>query len=206
MAGDPYVYPGTDVLKNRLGIRDAGALRTFEYGATIARALTAPYFPLTALGYKTAHRHLFGALYDWAGQSRTVDMSKGETVFARAAYIDASLQECFDNLAKAGFLHGMAPAAFAAASAHHISEINAIHPFREGNGRGMRLHLKQLAAQAGYQLDINDIAGPVWMQSSIAAFNGDEGPLARLIGNVIGLNREQVGAPGPLFRHRTPPT
>jgi len=202
------------VLKNRLGIRDAGALRTFEYGTTIARALTARDFPMTADGYKAAHRHLFGALYDWAGQARTIDLSKGETVFARAAYIEASLQECFNNLAKAGFLRGMTPAAFAAATAHHISEINAIHPFREGNGRVMRLHLKQLAAQTGHRLDINDIAGPLWVQGSIAAFNGDEGPLAGLIENAIGLNHRQARAPietptadtpGQPLCHRIPP-
>ena len=79
MAGtDPYPYPGTDVLRNRLGITDAKELDRCERLITRARSNEAARmdFPLTPDGYRALHKHLFQDLYEWAGQDRTVNIGK----------------------------------------------------------------------------------------------------------------------------------
>ena len=187
---DPYVYDGTSVLRNKFGVRDAAALRELEYDATMNAAGEMPEFPATPAGFKGIHRQLFGSVYDWAGETRTVDMSKGSTVFARAAFIDAALDREFRDLGKRNQLQGLGAAEFAAGAAHHISELNAIHPFREGNGRTMRVHLKQLARRAGLELDASRLPGRDWIAASIAGMAGDEVPMARVIGGAMSLGRQ----------------
>ncbi len=59
MEDDPYVYPGTEVLRNRLDERDPARLAVLEYAATRARAAEGPTFPLSVDGYRATHRHLF---------------------------------------------------------------------------------------------------------------------------------------------------
>ena len=66
---DPYVYPGTHTLKNKLNIRDADLLEQVELKIFTARAsepLPPGNFDYSYL--KAAHQHLFGDLYEWAGK------------------------------------------------------------------------------------------------------------------------------------------
>lgn len=178
---DPYLYPGTDVLRNRFGVRDAAALRLLEYAATTLRAAGAPAFPPTAAGLLATHRHLFGDVYEWAGRPRTVEMAKGAARFASVAFLARSLGRRFDDLAARRHLLGLDAGAFAAGAAHHLSELNAIHPFREGNGRAMRLHLKHLAARAGHDLDVRRVPAAEWIAASVEGFGGDERRMAEVI-------------------------
>jgi cell filamentation protein len=78
---DPYVYPETDVLINKAGIRDPAKLEQFERLMTAQRMLQPlTRTPITYAGYKAIHRHLFQDVYDWAGQPRTVDIGKGARI------------------------------------------------------------------------------------------------------------------------------
>ncbi|EGF89911.1 uncharacterized protein y4lH [Asticcacaulis biprosthecium C19] len=74
---DPYVYPGTDVLRNRLDLRDHG---TLEYaGRNLVQVRIeqgAPYGRFDLAHLKAIHRHLFQDLYAWAGEIRTVEINK----------------------------------------------------------------------------------------------------------------------------------
>lgn len=127
---DPYLYPGTDVLRNKLGIRDNQALRLTEYAFTRIRGQHTPVLPMTVKGYLAAHRHLFQDVYEWAGKVRTVTLAKGASMFAFPQAVEPSLRTRFADLAAKGFLRGLHPDGFAAGAAHHVSELNAIHPFR----------------------------------------------------------------------------
>lgn len=189
--GDPYFYPGTDVLRNKLGIRDNATLRLAEYAYSRVRSRDVPTFPMTAKGYLATHQHLFQDLYDWAGVPRTVTLGKGESAFAFPHAIEASMEKRFMDLAAKGGLRGLSREAFATGAAHHISELNAIHPFREGNGRTMRLHLQQLAAQAGFRLEPVRLPAQGWIEASIVAFRDvNEAPLAGLILDAITSARQ----------------
>src|SRR3546814_17382248 len=84
LASDPYTYPGTETLRNRLGLTDEKTLIEAERRLTQARGAEAARlpFPATTDGYRALHKHLFQDLYAWAGQDRTVTTAKGGQTFA----------------------------------------------------------------------------------------------------------------------------
>jgi cell filamentation protein len=137
LANDPYTYPGTDTLRNRLGITDDKTLTEAERRLTQARGAEAARltFPATTEGYRALHRHLFQDLYEWAGQDRTVDTAKGGVRFAHVPYIARELDKLFADVGAKNGLRGLPRDEFFDRLGNHINEINAIHPFREGNGR-----------------------------------------------------------------------
>lgn len=180
------LYPdGSGVLRNMLGLRDAKALEAEEYRITTDRAIDAPAFPPTQTGYQALHRYLLGDLYEWAGELRTVDFGKGGSRFATARFLDASLKTIFTELAQQDCLRERTGERFAKGAAHHISELNVAHPFREGNGRSMRLHLQQLAEQAGHSIDQTRIPAKDWMNASIRGFEGDKRPMVAVIAGAL---------------------
>jgi cell filamentation protein len=101
------------------------------------------------------HKHLFQDIYAWAGQKRTVEISKGGRQFfplarfaSAFAYIDNLLAE-YKNIAGNDLLK----------ISHKLAEIldavNFLHPFREGNGRTQREFLRALALEKGFSLNLN---------------------------------------------------
>ncbi len=185
-APDPYCYPGTTVLKNRADIRDQATLDAFEDDAASARA-EEPY-PEGRLGvshYKAIHRHLFQDVYSWAGKFRTVRISKGGSMFCYPEHIDGEMRRLFAGLKQDGFLRGLTADAFASRAAHLLAELNAIHPFREGNGRTQLAYLTMLAEKAGHPIDLERMNPEEILNAAIASFRGDEAPLARVIRGII---------------------
>ena len=148
MSDDPYVYPGTRILRNRLNLRDAHDLDRIERLHTSNRVLEPiprGNFDLNHL--RAIHRHLFQDIYDWAGELRTVEIRKGDQQFQFRQYIPTGMADVHRRLAQARFLQGLSQAAFAEQAAVIVGDINYIHPFREGNGRTQLQYLKQLAAK-----------------------------------------------------------
>jgi cell filamentation protein len=94
------------------------------------------------------HRRIFGDIYDWAGQIRTVAIAKGAT-FCLPQYIESSAAVIFDDLRDENYLRGLDRDAFTGRLAHYLGEVNALHPFREGNGRAQRAFFGQLTLDAG---------------------------------------------------------
>ncbi|MCW5730600.1 MAG: Fic family protein [Alphaproteobacteria bacterium] len=167
-AADPYIYAGTNVLINKLNIRDGDELARAE--RLIARTRSRERLPdlkMTAAGFRQVHEHLFGDIYPWAGQHRTVGIGKGNTTFMAPRFIDGAMDYQFRQLAAEKFLRGLDRERFAARAAHHICELNHIHPFRDGNGRTMRFFLRELADRAGFVLAISLMAGKDWIRASI---------------------------------------
>lgn len=184
--GDPYVYPGTRTLRNNLGIRDATALERAELRINREQAgRPVPDPRISAEGFKAIHRHLFGEIYAWAGETRTVSLAKGEAYFGPPQFVEAELARRFRKLAAEDSLCGLDADQFAERAAEHISELNAIHPFRDGNGRTTRMFLEILARQAGHELDRTRIDKREWMGASIAGMKMDYQPMARVIRTAI---------------------
>ena len=136
---DPYVDPGTSVLYNKLGLQTWPELLHAEREVTAAREVELYEHPLAPTydvdHLRAVHRHLFGDIYDWAGEPRTINMAKEDTVFAPVGQIVPSLQRLFGELAGEGHLRRLGRSAFLGAMTHYLGKLNAIHPFREGNGR-----------------------------------------------------------------------
>ena len=182
---DEYVDPATGVLKNRLGITDGPTLEQTEaqFVAERARELTQQPIPgaFDLPHLQAIHRHLFGDLYEWAGQLRTVEITKDTSRFAHHAYLERAAAPIFRELAQEHYLRGLEPAAFSGRAAHYLAELNALHPFREGNGRALRAFLSQVAHDSGYTIVWKHMTQADMLDASRRSFSGDLAPLTTLI-------------------------
>ncbi len=94
-------------------------------------ASATPRFPPTREGYQALHRHLFQEVFDWTGELRTVNFGKGGSRFATDRFLDSTLDTLFAELAQCDLLRWRTGERFAEGAAHHVSELNVAHPFRE---------------------------------------------------------------------------
>ncbi|EJI3403085.1 Fic/DOC family protein [Campylobacter jejuni] len=136
---------------------------------------------------KNIHKHIFQDVFHWAGKDRmevglSGFMSKGDSLFCSAEYIHGESKKIFDNLAKNNYLKNSKDLNhFAKDLANFISDLNALHPFREGNGRTQRIFLNELAKNAGYKLDLNLISKEKMIEASIEAMECRNGKLEAVI-------------------------
>lgn len=183
---DPYCYPGTTVLKNKLGLRTQAELNAFEAEITAQRA-NEP-LPAGRLGYshyKAIHRHLFQDVYAWSGKVRTVRIGKEGSWFCYPEYIDREMKKLFAGLAKAKKFKGLDARKFAAKATHFLTELNAIHPFREGNGRTQLSFLTLLAEQAGHPLNLDKLDPKEILAATVRSFGGNEKSLLVAISKLV---------------------
>jgi len=187
---DPYVYPGTSILRNLGNIRDIDRLQRFESDHCFARLVELHENPVP-LGFdsnhlKRIHHYLFQDVYVWAGEFRTVDLARDNSFFARPEYIVPELQKTLGQLARENFLRGIDSHGFCERAAYFFAEINAIHPFREGNGRTQREFLRELALEAGYELAWDLVTQDEMEAASIASFHeGTSAGFAALLNRII---------------------
>jgi cell filamentation protein len=181
-----YCYAGTDVLKNKLDIKDAAELANFEAEISNQRAQEpVPEGDLDYAHYCALHKHLFQDVYDWAGEPRKIRIGKGENWFCFPENIDAEMTQLFDSLAEQNNFSGLSKTEFAKRAAHFLAELNAIHPFREGNGRTQLSFLGIIAEQAGHPLDFEKFEPDKMLAAIVESFAGDENNLRRLIAGLV---------------------
>lgn len=168
-----YCYPSSNVLKNKLNIRNAADLQEAERNITALRLLELkqanPEGSLDFPYFKQLHYHIFQDIYDWAGKTRTVNISKG-TQFCLFQYINEQANELFARLEKEDYLINTSQP-IAERLAFYLSELNAIHPFREGNGRTQRMFIEILAYRAGYEVDFSTVTADEMIEASYQSFN-----------------------------------
>ena len=193
--------PGTDIPRNRLGIEDPDLLHEIEetllqqaYQTFIAECEPTTRFDETY--FKSLQQRTFETLHEWAGEYRTVDMSKGGSLFCRAAYLEQESRRIFHQLESEGFLRQAQdgqPEKFAERLAYYQSELIALHPFYELNGRITRLFFDLIAIANGYApIDYrNALVGQpmnAYLQASIACVQQAD---SRMLHQIIlhGLNK-----------------
>ena len=154
-ADDTYCYPGSDVLRNKAELTDANELDAYEGELSTLRSLEILEKPIEGqfdlAHLQKIHLALFQDIYDWAGEIRTVDISRGNSRFANVRFIESAAHEIFNRLARENWLKHLDPNALSERLAHYLSEINALHPFREGNGRAGRAGHEGYAFEPGNQ-------------------------------------------------------
>ena len=161
-ADDGYLYSGTDVLVNNFGIKDRAELSRIERAITGARAAELDANPVPG-GFDLAHlcaihEALFGSVYPWAGKIRSRGfISKGASLFCAPGFIEPYAADLFSRLKAERFLAGLPREEFIRRISFYIAEINALHPFREGNGRTQRVFANQLARRAGWELNFQEV-------------------------------------------------
>jgi len=179
---DPYVWPGSSVLRNRLGIRDDALLEKAErafVGRREKEGVPTGRFDLKHL--RAIHRHLFQDIYDWAGEIRTVEIRKGTSQFQFVRFIETGMADVHARLVKADHLRRLERDAFVGAAAEIIGDVNYVHPFREGNGRTQLLWLDQLAEVAGHPIDLTTFTAERWMPACQEAHAGRYGANAAVL-------------------------
>ena len=115
------------------------------------------------------HKYIFGDIYDWAGEVRNVNINKG-TMFCSHLFISQQAEYIFGQLKKEHYLTKCTDEEMPLRLAYYLSEINALHPFREGNGRTQRLFIEILAERAGYEVDFSEVSAEEMIQASADSF------------------------------------
>lgn len=136
MSDKVYCYPDSEVLVNKLNIRDIDRLHEAERRIKMLRLddlLDNPIkgnFDLKHL--QSIHKYFFQDIYVWAGKIRIVDIAKSN-MFCKVQFVDTQANEIFSNLKSDNFLNGISRKEFVKESAYYFLEINALHPFRDAD-------------------------------------------------------------------------
>lgn len=165
MADDMYCYSGTDVLKNKLNIRDKKRLIDAEKKIVMIKLYNImqdtrnnrrPKNIYTPEYFLKIHEELFCNIYDFAGKYRNVDIAKGSFRFAECTLLEKMMVTVFNEIAE-DFegLESISKEKLSKLLAKHMANLNVLHPFREGNGRTTREYVRQIAYYFGYILDFN---------------------------------------------------
>jgi len=189
---DDYIDSASGVLKNRLGITDEAKLEETEAALVAARSYELAQNPLKGKfdldHLKAIHRYLFGDVYEWAGQIRLIDLTKDSTRFASYHHIEMAARKVFHKLEEENHLAGLPEGVFSQRAAYYLGEINALHPFREGNGRVQREFISHLAYKNDFYVEWQHMTQYEMIQASIESFNGDCSKFAAYIRSNIRRN------------------
>ncbi|WPK54085.1 Fic/DOC family protein [Vibrio fluvialis] len=180
---DPYCYKGTATLRNKLGIKDPVELEKAEkdfsfYALEHVIEFEGPPYNLAYLC--NIHRQLFEHVYDWAGKVRHVKITKKRTEFCIPERVIPEAERCFRKLADSNNFLDLEFDDFIEAIAHLYSDINVVHPFREGNGRAQRILFEHIALYNGYHFDWNVIDKAEWIDANEAGYFGDDAKLVNI--------------------------
>lgn len=171
MADKIYCYPDTDILKNKLNIHDESRLLEFEIWLVSIRLYQLQVQPISgSFDFEhlcSIHYHVFQDVYDWAGKQRTVDIAKGNSLFCPAWNIYGYADDVFRDFYKDCINSSSSIEQFVKIFAAHYADLNALHPFREGNGRSQREFCRELCLKCGYLFDLTRTCRDEMLQASI---------------------------------------
>lgn len=172
-----YCYPDSNVLKNKLNIRDLRELKEVEEKFVAIKQLVLLQKPIpgrfTINHLLRIHRFLFEDVYPFAGHIRREQISKGETLFFPPDLIKRELRRVFGEIHETGMLQEKKPQSQIQHLSHVMAELNIIHPFREGNGRSIRELIRCMAQVYGLTLNWGNADQDTMMDAAIASVYDD---------------------------------
>lgn len=170
---DPYLIQGTNVLRNLENISSAEELSRFESSVSRLRMMEflngSPRVEPNMSGVQAIHYQLFQDVYDWAGQLRTVNIGKGESLFLPLEFFPRGIEYFEHTLKEDNFLQGLSRNQFIERLAVNFDNLNVLHPFREGNGRTQRVFWSVLARDAGWDIHWDKISAQENIDASVQA-------------------------------------
>lgn len=170
-------YPDTTVLINKLDIRNQAELDAVEKQLTLLRGTQAEqgteFVNVDFEFYKSLHKTLFGDLYDWAGMIRDINISKKGTVFCDCTVLEHIGVLKFERLKVQDYLRNMSDGEFLDELTDLYHELNMLHPFREGNGRTLRLFITLLVRNADRDINFALCDADMLTIATIKAAQGD---------------------------------
>ncbi|MGL4488166.1 MAG: Fic/DOC family protein [Rhizobiaceae bacterium] len=183
---DALCYPDTGVLRNKAGIQSLKDLEAFELEMVVTRSKEIwPSGQLDTSHYLMLHRHLFQDVYDWAGTLRTIRIGKDGVWFCYPEYIEQEMFALFGWLNSENYFQFASSNEFAGKAARFMSELNAIHPFREGNGRTQMSFSALLVDNAELPFNTLELEPKRAMSAMIDSFRGNLLPLQELIHDLV---------------------
>lgn len=176
LENNSFYLQDTDIPKNKLGITDSEVLHEIEK-ELLEEAYQVFYDELNEhtlfnkTYFRSLHQRTYEGLYEWAGEFRSFNMSKGDSRFCQGAYIESASKKIFDELASDNYLKEYteeSPENFANKLAYYACELIALHPFFELNGRITRLFLDLIAIYNGYKpIDYSHASPDEYINASI---------------------------------------
>lgn len=175
MHKNKYCYPNSDVLINKLNIKNEKSLIKVEMKLTSIRMQELEKNnPIKAEfdfeHLKRIHHYIFQDIYDWAGKERTVEIGKGN-LFCLTTYIPTFAESIFKKYFNQCYENRNDKEKFIAALAENYGDLNALHPFREGNGRAQREFARELCLVCGYQFDLSCTTHEKMLHASKLSFD-----------------------------------
>jgi len=173
-----YCYENSSVLVNKLDIKDEKKLQKYEAKITALKALSLRQMGITGnfdkKHFMEIHKYLFEDIYPFAGNLREENIAKEEFRFASWEYIESELDKLLKRLQIENYLINENKQNLAKKLAYYFSEMNVLHPFREGNGRAIREFIRQLALKNGYTLNLKKILPSKILEASIESIINTE--------------------------------
>ena len=166
-----YCYKNSNVLINKLDIHNEKVLQKFEAKITAAKLLALRKKGIIG-NFDTQHlidihTYLFEDIYLFAGKFRNENIAKGVFRFAEFEYIEPELERLLNELKSENYLEGLSKKDLTQRLAYYLSELNVLHPFREGNGRTIREFIRELALKNGYVLNLSNVSPSDFLKASI---------------------------------------
>lgn len=181
--------PDHKVLRNKFGISNQENLDTVERELSTSRIRQGcPKGDFDLKHLQSIHHHLFQDTYEWAGEVRTLEISKGGSHFMPRRFIENGMSDIHSRIVSANYLQGTSPPEFSEQAGELIGDLNHVHPFREGNGRTQMQFLKQLSENAGHEIDLRKIDKDQWIDASISSNRGDHSKMQDCIQGALKQN------------------
>ncbi len=166
-----YCYPDSNVLKNKLNIRDTTLLKTAEEEITLIKQMELLKNPIKGNFSKThlmnIHKFIFEDIYAFAGKIRREQISKADTMFYPPNLINRELDKLFAKIKEENMFKETDEKKNFDNLAYVMAQLNLIHPFREGNGRSVREFIRLMAKRMGYDLNWGNIGRDELLEASV---------------------------------------
>ncbi len=166
-----YCYPDSNVLKNKLNIKDNTVLKTAEEEITLIKQMELLKNPIKGNFSKAhlmnIHKFIFEDIYSFAGKIRREQISKADTMFYPPNLIDRELDKLFAKIKEKNMLRETDEEKIFDNLAYVMAELNIIHPFREGNGRSIREFIRLMAKRMVYDLNWGNVDKEELLEASI---------------------------------------
>ncbi len=171
MAKDNSYYDSdSEVLDNIQGITNVKELFEVERELVSYRLVELSDKPIkgsfTLEHLKKIHAYLFQDIYAWAGNLRTCNISKNGVLFCAREFLLSSAATIFGSLQEKNLFVQYSYDEKLVDLVKLFADINALHPFREGNGRTQRLFIEWLAKVNGIRLDLTKVPRPNMIYAS----------------------------------------